>query len=246
MSSPQCADCFTTSCLMWRKTKSDLIVCNTCHLKRVKAEGNVLSSLKQKERGKEFVRQSSRKSKPSSKAARIGNGKYWDKLGKGLNIRSRRAMMKRKPEKSVTVTGSVISSKSIHYQGLLFKEGDVVSITDVSGEKYYAQLRGFLQDIYLNKSAAITWLLPTVPNPSKFDPAIFLPGPDEDTPRPMECFEFVSRAPSNLFKMKTSYPPYSRTRADLSSLLIAADEISNDISTDNLEEVVTKSELAES
>ncbi len=51
------------------------------------------------------------------------------------------------------------------------------------------------------------------------------PGPDEDIPRPMECFEFVSRAPTNLFKLRTSYPPYLRTKADLSSLLAAADEV---------------------
>ncbi len=59
---------------------------------------------------------------------------------------------------------------------MLYKEGDIVSVVDINGEKYFAQLRGFLQDIHLNKSAAITWLLPTVANPTKFDPAVFLPG----------------------------------------------------------------------
>ena len=50
-------------------------------------------------------------------------------------------------------------------------------------------------------------------------------GPDEDTPRPMECFEFVSRAPTNLFRLRTSYPPFLRSKANLSSLLIAADDL---------------------
>ena len=50
-------------------------------------------------------------------------------------------------------------------------------------------------------------------------------GPDEDTPRPMECLEFVSRAPTNLFKLRTSYPPYKRTKPDLTSLLSVAQEI---------------------
>ena len=58
----------------------------------------------------------------------------------------------------------------------MFKEGDIVAVTDIGGLKYFAQLRGFLQDVFLNKSAVISWLLPTVPNPTKFDPAIFLPG----------------------------------------------------------------------
>ena len=64
----------------------------------------------------------------------------------------------------------------ISCQGLLFKEGDVVSITDISGKRYFAQIRGLLQDVFLNKSAVLSWLLPTVPNPTRFDPAIFLPG----------------------------------------------------------------------
>ena len=50
-------------------------------------------------------------------------------------------------------------------------------------------------------------------------------GPDEDTPRPMECLEFISRAPTNLFKLRTSYPPYKRTKPDLTSLLSVAQEV---------------------
>lgn len=224
MSSIECADCLVNTCLMWRRTKRGLIVCNTCHLKRLKSSGNGVGISKQKDGKRDFVRQSSRKSKPSSKISKSGNGKYWDKSTKS-SFRNRKSMMKRKPTKSLTVSGAVVTSKSIYHQGLLYKEGDIVSVVDINGEKYFAQLRGFLQDIHLNKSAAITWLLPTVANPTKFDPAVFLPGPDEDIPRPMECFEFVSRAPTNLFKLRTSYPPYLRTKADLSSLLAAADEV---------------------
>ena len=59
---------------------------------------------------------------------------------------------------------------------------------------------------------------------------LIIPGPDEDTPRPMACFEFVSRAPTNLFRLRTSYPPFVRSKADLSSLLAVADDLlkSND------------------
>lgn len=223
MPSPQCADCFTDSCPMWRKTIRGLTVCNVCHLKRVTVSES--SSAKQKEKSKDIVRQSGRRSKPSCKAAGLGRGKYSDKLTKGSSLKSRKSLLKKKPLKSPTVTGAVVTSSSIHHQGLLYKSGDIVSVTDISGQRYYAQLRGFMQDLFLRKSAVITWLLPTVPNPRKFDPSVFLPGPDEDMPRPMECFEFISRAPSNLFKLKTSYPPYLRTRVDLASLLSTAEEL---------------------
>ena len=44
-----------------------------------------------------------------------------------------------------------------------------MSVTDVDdGLKYYAQLRGFLEDQYYQKSAVITWL---IPRPSSFNVA---------------------------------------------------------------------------
>ena len=40
--------------------------------------------------------------------------------------------------------------------------GDIVSVTDLEeGDIYYAQLRGFLIDQFAEKSAVISWLLPT-------------------------------------------------------------------------------------
>ena len=40
--------------------------------------------------------------------------------------------------------------------------GDIVSVTDMEeGDIYYAQLRGFLIDQFAEKSAVISWLLPT-------------------------------------------------------------------------------------
>lgn len=61
-------------------------------------------------------------------------------------------------------------------KGILYQAGDIVSIEDIEGDLYYAQLKGFLQDQYAQKTAVITWLLPMVPKPSHFDPALFLPG----------------------------------------------------------------------
>lgn len=58
----------------------------------------------------------------------------------------------------------------------MYQAGDIVSIEDIDGDLYYAQLRGFLQDQYAQKTAVITWLIPMVPRPLHFDPVLFLPG----------------------------------------------------------------------
>lgn len=59
--------------------------------------------------------------------------------------------------------------------------GDVVSMLDEYSDTYYAQIRGFLTDQYCEKSAVVTWLLPTKfsPPPKKaFDPATYVIGTD--------------------------------------------------------------------
>jgi len=52
----------------------------------------------------------------------------------------------------------------------------VVSLLDRDGGVYYAVLRGFMTDQYANKFTVLTWLLPKVPNPTHFDPALFILG----------------------------------------------------------------------
>lgn len=68
----------------------------------------------------------------------------------------------------------------IFLQGILYQAGDIVSIEDIDGDLYYAQLRGFMQDQYAQKTAVITWLIPVVPRPSHFDPVLFLPGKSKE------------------------------------------------------------------
>ena len=49
-------------------------------------------------------------------------------------------------------------------------------------------------------------------------------GPEEDTPRPMECMEFVCRAPTELFKSRREHPPFVIPRPpDLNDLTTAAE-----------------------
>lgn len=95
-------------------------------------------------------------------------------------------------------------------------------MTDLSdGGIYYAQIRGFLEDQYCEKSASVTWLIPTTETVftdvagcdhsgyvavEHFDPSTFILGPEEDVPRPLECMTFVSHCPSDYFKY--SHSPY--------------------------------------
>ena len=81
---------------MWRKTTRGLTVCNVCHLKRVKAEQTASVAARLKEKGKETIRQSSRKSKPSSKAAKLVNGKSLDRGTKVPGLKNRKALLKKK------------------------------------------------------------------------------------------------------------------------------------------------------
>nr|XP_012142957.1 PREDICTED: GATA zinc finger domain-containing protein 1 isoform X2 [Megachile rotundata] len=64
---------------------------------------------------------------------------------------------------------------------------------------------------YCEKSAAVTWLLPTTASPPPdegFSPETYIIGPEEDLPRKLECMEFVMHAPSDYYKLKnTPYPP---------------------------------------
>ena len=58
-------------------------------------------------------------------------------------------------------------------QGQYFCKGDIVSVVDVEGGVYYAQLKGFLTDQYCEKSGVITWLLPTTESPPPEQVGVF-------------------------------------------------------------------------
>lgn len=66
----------------------------------------------------------------------------------------------------------------LNSQGVYYQTGDVIKVTDEEdGKPYYAQIRGFMQDQYCEKSAALTWLIPTQSSPKDhFDPGTFIVG----------------------------------------------------------------------
>ncbi|XP_016161704.1 PREDICTED: GATA zinc finger domain-containing protein 1 [Ficedula albicollis] len=121
-----------------------------------------------------------------------------------------------KPIKAPESVSTIITAESIFYKGVYYQIGDVVSVVDEQdGRTYYAQIRGFIQDQYCEKSAALTWLIPTQASPKDcFDPASYIIGPEEDLPRKMEYLEFVCHAPSEYFKSRSSPFPTVPTRPE--------------------------------
>ena len=82
-------------------------------------------------------------------------------------------------------------------------------MTDLEGDIFYAQLRGFLTDQYGEKSGVITWLLPSTSSPPPnegFHAATYTIGPEEELPRSMEVFTFVMHAPDDYYYYRNA--PY--------------------------------------
>jgi GATA zinc finger domain-containing protein 1 len=81
--------------------------------------------------------------------------------------------------KAPSSVATVVTTDSLFHQGIYYQVGDIVSLMDEDDGIYYAQIRGLLQDQYCEKSAVITWLLPTQnsPPPEKgFDPHTYILG----------------------------------------------------------------------
>ncbi|CAB3226381.1 unnamed protein product [Arctia plantaginis] len=232
MPKPTCVQCSSDDSLLWRSAENGQI-CNECHLantasKEAKGTDTSLKSEQEDKRddkdddsknGKsegestpakatgKGTRKSTRSTRYKTKTPAPASAKNAAPRGRG-----RRSMFKRQPLRAPTATATVVTSESIFYKGNYMQIGDIVSMTDIDGGTYYAQIRGFMTDQYCEKSAVITWLLPTKasPPPEKcFDPATYIIGPEEDLPRKLDVMEFVMHAPSDYYKASNS--PYPLT-----------------------------------
>lgn len=118
--------------------------------------------------------------------------------------RGRRAVLKKPPVKAPNSVSTSVTRDYLFNRGMLFQVGDIVSVTDEDGSIYYAQIRGLLQDQYCEKSAGLTWLLPTQSSPppeKEFDPLTYILGPEEELPRKLDYLEFVMHAPNEYYKL---------------------------------------------
>ncbi|KAL6099766.1 gatad1 [Pungitius sinensis] len=186
---PCCAVCKTNSSSMWKKGNQGEILCNNCTGKSSSssssssgggvgggASGPSMSSITLPSNGggkqskQEIHRRSARLRSTKYKAP--ASEKKVSTKGKG-----RRHIFKLKnPIKAPESVATIITSESVFYKGVYYQSGDVIKVTDEEdGKPYYAQIRGFVQDQYCEKSAALTWLIPTQASPKDlFDPGTYI------------------------------------------------------------------------
>ncbi|KAL5111711.1 GATA zinc finger domain-containing protein 1 [Taenia crassiceps] len=76
--------------------------------------------------------------------------------------------------------------------------GDIVSVTDVEGGEYYAQVRSVIVDNSGDASVVLTWLVPTSEaRRGEFDPSKYV----------IDCVSFLCHCPSDYFRPTDS--PYT-------------------------------------
>uniref|UniRef100_A0A182R9K1 GATA zinc finger domain-containing protein 1 n=1 Tax=Anopheles funestus TaxID=62324 RepID=A0A182R9K1_ANOFN len=94
------------------------------------------------------------------------------------------------------------SVPKLFHDNFWYEVGDIVSLIDMKDNTYYAQIRGLVVDVFNEKSAVLTWLVPTVESPPPnegFDPATYHIGPDEDELRDLSQMRFVMHAPNGYY-----------------------------------------------
>lgn len=199
MPKPTCVQCSSNDSLLWRTAENGQI-CNECHLanaasKEAKNDANIKVEPDDKKDDKDDTDSKNGKSEGETTPAKAtGKGtrkstrstRYKAKTpapappkGPVTRGRGRRSIFKRQPLKAPTATPTVVTSDSIFYKGNYMQVGDIVSMTDIDGGTFYAQIRGFMTDQYCEKSAVLTWLLPTKASPLPeqcFDPATYIIG----------------------------------------------------------------------
>ncbi|XP_076048569.1 GATA zinc finger domain-containing protein 1 [Oratosquilla oratoria] len=170
------------------------------------------------EKDKDSVKSEKTERKETKRRTRKGRQGAKGSIPKG---KGRRYIFKKSATKAPLGVATPVTSDYVFYKGTYFQVGDIVSLVDVDGGIFYAQIRGLLQDQYCQKSAVLTWLVPTKnsPPPSEgFSPATYIIGPEEDIPRKLEFMEFVCHAPSDYYKDRTS--PYSTRIYKLESCFV--------------------------
>lgn len=165
------------------------------------------------EEADENGKQVTTKKRKSTRSTRWKGGKHRIFGQKGRN---RRIIFKKHVHKSPASCAVPVTSDFLFHRSVYFQVGDIVSFVDVEdGQKYYAQIRGFLTDEYCEHFAAVNWLIPTreSADDGPFDAAFYYMGPEEQTPRPMDCMQFEQHCPSDYFCLRDTLTFASPSRS---------------------------------
>lgn len=121
--------------------------------------------------------------------------------------KGRRQIFKKTPPVKLTASQATYTTvTSVLHKGMFYRVGDIVSLQDVDGGIYYAQISGLMIDDYCEKNASLTWLIPTTSAGPKFHPMDYVLGYDEDLPRSLDCLEFVMHSPWEYFRNNWPQP----------------------------------------
>ncbi|EUB63834.1 GATA zinc finger domain-containing protein [Echinococcus granulosus] len=123
-------------------------------------------------------------------------------------FRSRRSIFKTSPTKLAPPRAFVRLESRILHKGKWLQIGDIVSVMDVDGGEYYAQVRSIIVDSFEDASVVLTWLVPTSEaTRGEFDPTKYVIGMEEELPRSINCVSFLCHCPSDYFRPTDS--PYT-------------------------------------
>ncbi|XP_063696533.1 GATA zinc finger domain-containing protein 1 [Culicoides brevitarsis] len=200
---PKCVQCEKTESILWRNLELG-VFCQECFEKNESQEKTEKTEPDSEETNTKTNRKATRSTRAGKSNSSVPKGK------------GRRCIFKKTPFKTPTITATTYTSDTIFYNNMYMQKGDIVALVDSKDQTYYAQVRGFLTDTYLQKSAFLTWLIPSKfsPDPNEqFDPCTYLIGPEEDIPRKLSSMEFVMHAPSDYYMTKdTPYPSVTRNK----------------------------------
>lgn len=201
----ECANCNTTESVLWNK-QDDKTLCYDCY------QGSDATKVSEQEEKASTSQEAPKAVRKSSRITRnYRTRQNPDALPKQAlqKGKGRRSLTKKTPLKSSSAVATVVTGHRVNFKGTFFQTGDLVSVRDVDGELYYAQIRGLMKDQYAEKSAALTWLIPTKKvlfSKGVFKPSDYILGPDEEVTRKLECLEFVMHAPSSYYRINSPYP----------------------------------------
>jgi hypothetical protein len=217
---PQCKKCEKTESILWRKDSESGEICNECFESekvepKVEPEEVEVKIEKESSKEKELpvlpavpeakVRKSTRSTRFKTKVTRQ---KSTGKTSRRSNTFKNGVRPNKTPN---NISAETKTKSAVFHDGFYFQVGDIVSVM-CRGKKYYAQIRGLVVDTFMEKSACLSWLIPTTssPDPNEaFDPQTYLIGLEEDIPRRIaNTMEYVMTAPSSYFISRSE--PYGK------------------------------------
>lgn len=109
-----------------------------------------------------------------------------------------------------------VTSDCIYHKGTFYQKGDIVAFCDQEdGLVYFAQIKGFLQDQFCEKSAAINWLVPIRPTSREFfDPGAYGIGLEDTQLRKLDCMTFVRHCPHDYYLNRFFHNPNAPSCSD--------------------------------